>query len=235
MRTIAILPLKSFDVAKQRLSGTLGNGARQALVNAMFQDVLAALRRVERIDAIAVVTANSTAARAAAVEGVPVLDDPDEAGHNQAAAIGVGHALAEGFDRVLLVAGDTPLIDAGEVDALLDGCAAAGIGFAIVPDRHGAGTNGLLIAPPDAVAPSFGPNSRERHLRLAAEAGVAARVVDVPSLAPDLDTPEDLDVLTELLADPAFRARAPVTRGALLQLDRVRASAEAAGGRQPAA
>jgi len=235
MRTIAILPLKSFDLAKQRLAGALGNGARQALVNAMFQDVLAALRRVERIEAIAVVTANTTAARAAAVENVPVLDDPDEAGHDEAALIGVRHALAEGFDRVLLIAGDTPLIDAGEVDALLDGCAAERLGLAVIPDRHGTGTNGLLIAPPDAVAPSFGPGSRERHLRLAAEAGVTARAVDVPSLAPDLDTPEDLDALTALLADPAFRARAPVTRGALLQLDRVRASAEAASGRPPAA
>ncbi len=33
----------------------------------------------------------------------------------------------------------------------------------IVPDRHGTGTNALLLAPPQAIAPAFGPGSCERH------------------------------------------------------------------------
>src|SRR5207302_7322924 len=63
----------------------------------------------------------------------------------------------------------------------------------IVPDRHGTGTNALLLTPPDALAPSFGPGSCERHARQARAAGVAAEVVEVPSLATDIDTPEDLE------------------------------------------
>lgn len=222
MRTIAILPIKSFDPAKQRLAGLLGTGARQALVQAMFQDVLASLRRAGALDAIAVVTANPTAARAAHGDGVVVLDDGDEAGHNEAAALGVAYAVENGFERVLLVPGDTPLLDAGELDGLLRG---DGGGLAIVPDRHGAGTNALLISPPTAVAPAFGPGSRSRHERLAADAGVRCRVEALPSLAIDVDTPEDLAQLASMLEDPANRARARLTRGALRQLDRSRAAA----------
>jgi 2-phospho-L-lactate guanylyltransferase len=217
MRTIAILPIKSFGAAKQRLAGLLGSGARQALVQAMFQDVLASLRRAEGLDAIAVVTANPTAERAARGEGVVVLGDSEETGHNEAAAVGIAYAVEHGFERVLLVPGDTPLLDAGEVERLLatdDG------GLIVVPDRHGAGTNALLIAPPTAVAPAFGPGSRERHERLAADAGAPCRVAPLESLAVDVDTPEDLDELSTLLEDPDNRARARMTRGALRQLDR---------------
>lgn len=217
MRTIAILPIKSFGAAKQRLAGLLGTGARQALVQAMFQDVLASLRHVDGLDAIAVVTSNQAVERAARGEGVVVLADREEAGHNEAAAVGVAYAVDQGFGRALLVPGDTPLLDPDEIAALLNG---GDSGLVVVPDRHGAGTNALLIAPPAAVEPAFGPGSRERHERLAAAAGVACRVDAVPSLAVDVDTPEDLDVLTGLLADPANRAKASMTRGALSQLDR---------------
>ena len=55
MRTIAILPMKRFAEAKSRLATGIGGGARQALAQAMFADVLASLRRVEGLEAVAVV------------------------------------------------------------------------------------------------------------------------------------------------------------------------------------
>jgi 2-phospho-L-lactate guanylyltransferase len=223
MRTIAILPIKRFGAAKQRLARQLGSGARQALVQAMFQDVLAALRHVDGLDAIAVVTANATAARAAHGEGVIVLADSDESGHDEAAAVGIAYAVDQGFERVLLVPGDTPLLDGDEIEALLAGATADGPSLVLMPDRHGSGTNALLISPPTAVRPAFGPGSRERHEQLAASAGVRCRVDPLPSLAVDVDTPEDLDELTALLDDPANRALARLTRGALRQLERSRA------------
>ena len=89
------------------------------------------------------------------------MRDPDQPGQSQAAAIGIRYALAAGYERVLLVPGDTPLLDPAEVAALL---AQRGHAVAIVPDRHGTGTNALLLAPPDAIEPSFGPGSFERHV-----------------------------------------------------------------------
>ena len=62
----------------------------------------------------------------------------------------------------------------------------------VVPDRHGTGTNALVLDPPDAIEPSFGPDSCQRHQRLAGASGVHCEVVEVPSLALDVDTPDDL-------------------------------------------
>jgi 2-phospho-L-lactate guanylyltransferase len=221
MRTIAILPVKSFGAAKQRLAERLAPGSRQAVAQAMFSDVLSSLRHVDGLDRIAVVTADRTAESAAAGSGVQVLHDPEEAGQSQAALVGIHHAEAAGFDRVLLVPCDTPLLDPGELSSLLDRAAEASIAVAVVPDRHGTGTNALLLNPPDAIEPSFGEGSLERHVEAARSAGLTCAVDPLPSLVLDVDTADDLEVLSGQLGER--RGRAPVTRGALRQLDRSQA------------
>lgn len=218
MKTLAILPVKSFGAAKQRLAESLGAGSRQALAQAMFADVLSSIRRVPELDAIVVVTSDRSAESAAAADRLAVLRDSDEAGHSEAAMIGIRHALAEGYDRVVLVPGDTPLLRPAELAGLLTGASRV----VIVPDRHGTGTNALVLSPPDAIAPSFGPGSLARHVAAAEQAGVPHSVEDVPGLALDVDTPADL---AELIAELELRrGQAPSTRGTLRQLDRAGAT-----------
>jgi 2-phospho-L-lactate/phosphoenolpyruvate guanylyltransferase len=222
LRTIAILPVKSFGAAKQRLSVALGGGTRQALAQAMFADVLNSLRHVDEIEAIAVVTRDRTAEATALASEANVVWDQHETGQSDAAAAGVAHALAGGFDCVLLVPGDTPLVDPAELATLLARADEAELGAVIVPDRHGSGTNGLLLRPPDAIAPSFGPGSRERHAAAAEAAGLRWEVDPLPSLLVDVDTPEDLSEVATLVEER--RGLGSQTQGALRQLGRVRPS-----------
>jgi 2-phospho-L-lactate/phosphoenolpyruvate guanylyltransferase len=214
VRTAAILPVKSFGAAKQRLGSLLGSGSRHALAQAMFQDVLASLRKVEGVERI-VVVASEPSVEFAADEQVTLLEDEAQEGQSPAAAAGIHWAVASGFERVLLVPGDTPLLAPQEVDALL---ANSPEEVVIVPDRHGTGTNGLLLRPPTAIEPSFGPDSLKRHVAAAEAAGVAHRVEKLPSLVFDVDTSDDLAVVAEAIE--ASRAIAPRTRGALRQLER---------------
>jgi 2-phospho-L-lactate guanylyltransferase len=216
MRTHAILPIKSFDDAKQRLANGLTQGPRRALAEAMFSDVLTALRRARSVAQIVVVSSAHNAQRIAGGHGAAVIEDGD-AGHSEAAALGITHALEAGADRVLLVPGDCPLIDATQIDELI-AHAAADRSALIIPDRHGTGTNALLLTPPDGLTPSFGPGSCARHLELAKEQGVVGEVVVVQSLGLDIDTPEDLEVLRTTLE--ATHGGAAHTRGMLKQLSR---------------
>ena len=183
--TIAILPIKSFPRAKTRTE--LDAGPRAQLAESMAASVLQALAQVRGLDGIIVVTREPRAIALAG--GTIVVEDPDEVSHSAAALLGIAEARRRGARRVLLVPGDCPLLDAGEVDALL---AQAGPGVTVVPDRHGTGTNALVLDPPDVMVPSFGPGSCERHVAHAREAGADVRVVEVPSLAFDVDTPADL-------------------------------------------
>ena len=147
-----------------------------------------------------------------------VLHDGVGAGQSAATEIGIRYAVDERFERVLLVPGDTPLLNPPDLDEMLARCERDEIGVAIVSDRHGTGTNGLLIAPPDAFRPSFGDGSLERHLAQAREQGLVHRVEALPSLEHDVDTPGDLAALWDVV--DGSRRGAQRTRGALTQLDR---------------
>ena len=134
-----------------------------------------------------------------------MVEDPAEAGQSAAVARGIARAVAEGYERAMCIPGDCPALDPEEVAALLEGSPPAEV--VIVPDRHGTGTNGLLLTPPGAIAPSFGPDSCARHRQLAEDAGVPCRVERVPSLLLDIDTGADLAVLRERLAGGAGARR----------------------------
>ena len=209
MRTLTILPVKSFGRAKQRLQGGLDPELRELLAEAMFRDVLDALKATEEVDAVVVVTAGEIASAIAREHAVRVLNDREQ-GHNAAATIGIEAALEDGYERALLVPGDCPALDPEELDVLLARPVAPPSAL-IVPDRHGTGTNALLLTPPGALAPSFGPGSRERHAELAHAAGTHAEVVEVPSLALDVDTPEDLAALVAA-SDRALRTQVLLSR-----------------------
>jgi 2-phospho-L-lactate guanylyltransferase len=193
----------------------------------MFTDVLGALRRTQGIDSIAVVTGDISARALAAGDRIVLLDDDHQAGQSAATEIGIQYAEAEGYERVLLVPGDTPLLGPPELEDLLVRAERDALELAIVPDRHGTGTNGLLIRPPGAFEPSFGEGSLERHLAQARERGLVHRVEPLASLGHDIDTPADLAALWTIVDDS--RRGAQRTRGALGQLDRSGARAAVFG------
>jgi len=212
MRTVAILPVKSFGRAKQRLGHAFPD--RPALAAAMVADVLDALAAVPSLDGVIVVTAEPIAAEIARGLGASVVHDPAETGQSDAAARGVAAVLGvagEPAARVLLVPGDCPALDPDEVEALLARTAPV----VIVPDRHGTGTNALLLSPPDVMTPAFGEGSFARHSRLARAAGAEPDVADVRTLGLDVDTPDDLAALKRALE--AFPGGAVRTRALLDQ------------------
>jgi 2-phospho-L-lactate guanylyltransferase len=216
--TLAILPVKSFDAAKQRLAAELPPGVRRALAQAMCADVLLALRRARRVDEIVVVSGELDAGALASGHAVEMVDDPHDDGQSAAARLGIARAVERGFERVVLVPGDCPAVDPGELDTMLAHADSTERVVVIVPDRHGTGTNALLLAPPQIIDPAFGAGSFARHRDRARAAGLEPIVDELPSLGLDVDTPEDLAALRAALE--ATRTAAPNTRGMLRQLER---------------
>lgn len=204
MKATAILPVKRFGAAKQRLAIGLNEERRRALIAAMVGDVLAAVGEARSVERTIVVSSEPAAAELAAAAGAELLPDPDEGGHVGAARAGIARAVALGARCAVLVPGDCPLLDPRELDRLLTGIPDPYV--AVVPDRHGTGTNALALCPPGAIAPAFGEGSCARHVAAAREAGIAFGVEELPSLGLDLDTPADIVALTRALADHPGRA-----------------------------
>ena len=223
MRATAIIPVKRFGTAKQRLLEALDRPQRAALARAMLADVLDATLRAELVERVIVVTGERRAERVALRHGratrapLEVLRDPKDLGHPGAATLGIVRAKALGARCVALLPGDCPLLDPGELDSALWHMREDRV--AVVPDRHGAGTNALLLSPPDAIGPAFGPDSLTRHAERAQRAGYETAIEPLESLGLDVDTPDDLAALADLLeSDPG---RAPATSAELARQGRL--------------
>jgi len=201
----AILPVKRFNAAKQRLAAGLDGERRRTLMAAMVADVLEAIGAARTIERTILVTGDPAAQEMAAAAGAEVVPDPEDGGHVGAALAGIARAEADGAGCVVLLAGDCPLLDPRELDRLLTGLPERYVG--IVPDRHGSGTNALALSPPGAIVPAFGKGSCARHVALAREAGVPFGVEELGSLGLDLDTPADVIALTRELEARPGRAR----------------------------
>jgi 2-phospho-L-lactate guanylyltransferase len=217
MRTAAILPVKRFASAKSRLGASVEDTLRERLARAMVSDVLRALAESAAIERTIVVTCEESLRAAAERHGALMIEDTAELGQSAAVALGIARALGGGAERVLCVPGDCPALDPAELDALIDASDAQAQRphVVIVPDRHESGTNGLLLAPPEAIAPSFGADSRARHEALARDAHVACILERPSSLLLDIDTGADLAALRERLDGAA--GGAPLTRAVLAQ------------------
>jgi 2-phospho-L-lactate/phosphoenolpyruvate guanylyltransferase len=221
VRAAAILPVKRFETAKQRLGEALGSGSRAALAAAMFSDVVSALERSRMLQAIIVVSSEPAVADIVAGREVILIEDVSEKGQSHAARDGLARAASLGLDRAALVPSDCPLLEPAELEELFVR-AAAGADVVIVPDRHDTGTNALVVDPSGPFEPQFGPGSRQRHVDQAEMRRLSFAIERPLSLTIDVDTGDDLVALGVALE--RFHGRAPRTRGVLRQIERTRDS-----------
>jgi 2-phospho-L-lactate/phosphoenolpyruvate guanylyltransferase len=200
LHTTAIVPVKGLSVANGRLDGTLSEDERNELAEALFLDLIVKLPRSRCIDDVLIVTADASIARQARWFGHKALIQKADEGHSEAAAAGARAAMAEGAQRVAMLPVDCPMLDTDELDAHVGRSARTVL---IIPDRHGTGTNGLVLAPPDVFLPAFGPDSCSRHVSRARASGISFALEEVESMGLDLDTAEDYSLLRDrLLLDP---------------------------------
>ena len=202
-RVVAIVPVGAIEGAKSRLGGTLDAEERRDLVESMLGRTVRAALAAPGIAETLVVSPDREALQLAASLGARTLRQRSQ-GLNQGLREARDDAIAGGADAIVVVPIDVPLVSPEALAGLVAPLAAFGERPLVVlaPDRHGRGTNGLVLAPPDAIEFGFGGDSRAAHRECASQA--AARYVEVDGpLALDLDTPDDLLLVEELTTGTA--------------------------------
>lgn len=194
LRTCVIVPVKALDRAKLRLSRVLPDSVRQRLVLTMLEDVLAAVAGVVSRDGVIVVTPDARVAALARSSGATVVADPTAGDLNAAVATGIAYAAARGVGQALILPADVPLSTPEELRSLIQSRGGQP-GVTLAPSHDSNGTNGMLLAPPNAIAPCYGPGSYLQHLSQAMARRVDVNVVHLAGLARDIDEPADLAVL----------------------------------------
>jgi 2-phospho-L-lactate guanylyltransferase len=184
-----LVPIKNLADAKQRLSPVLNPGERFALAQAMCEDVLQALADWQGRPAVAVVTSDSFARDLAARFNFEVIAD-DNSGETSAIEMATAVCREHGASSTLVVPADIPLIEASELQKIVD--VAPIHGAVLVPDAAGRGTNAAWRSPSDLFPLRFGNDSFLPHKAAAKATGLPCVVLELPSIARDVDRPEDL-------------------------------------------
>lgn len=218
MRVI-VLPVRSLDESKSRLTPVLSPMERGALTLAMLEDVMDATAVMPGWETW-VVSPDDAVLEVAAIRGTRPI--PEEQGPLGAALIQAQtEAVAAGAQALTVLLPDTAMITPAALTRALHTLGPVVIG----PSADGVGTNLLVRRPCDTIAAHFGNDSFRRHLQAAAEAEVPAAVVESPEVGFDLDLPGDIltvlrsrrrtrtrDVLRELGAEPRFDPAAAANR-----------------------
>jgi len=200
----ALVPVKQREHCKMRLASELTVQSRIALVRSMLCAVLTAAREARWVRETVVISPE----RDAVAAEIQLLADAGES---------LNAALTEAYETMwqtgrrefVILPADLPRIRPEEIDTLVHAGRAGGC--ALAPDMAGTGTNALYLASPPPFAFQFGPDSCRRHLQEARRLGLAPRLICLPGLAFDLDTPADLAQwqLMDLPRSPSWPASLP--------------------------
>lgn len=196
-----VVPVKQFHLAKQRLSTVLSSDERAYLARMLLHDVLQSITNSPKVTQTVIVSRDLAAAEIANAFGCEFLRE-DEADLSQAVSQGAQFAKSQGATSFAMVPGDVPLVTADEITELLSNTPRLS-GISIVPDRHGTGTNGLVVRPINLMPFSFGEGSCQIHKNTARALGVSVTELRLGGLSLDIDTPNDLVSLLELAGDTA--------------------------------
>jgi 2-phospho-L-lactate guanylyltransferase len=196
-----IVPVKPFDLAKSRLASVMRPAKRATLSKALLAKTLGVLRVAPSVARMVVVSRDPAALALARQYDATTVT---EAGHpelNGAVRRAIMAVRALGAASVLVLPADLPQLEPADIEILV---AAAGYqpqAVVIAPDRHGRGTNALLLHPAEVIDVAFGPDSFRDHVRRSEARGVPVTVVERAGLALDLDTPDDWALVRDQLED----------------------------------
>jgi len=185
-----LVPIKNLTDAKQRLSPVLNPEERLALAQAMCEDVLQALADWQTRPAVAVVTSDPFARALAAHFNFDIIADDNNAGETSAIAMATAVCQQRGASSTLVIPADIPLIEVADLQKIA--AAAPPRGSVLVTDAAGRGTNAAWRSPADLFPLHFGNDSFRPHLAAAQATGLPCVILELPSIARDVDRPEDL-------------------------------------------
>lgn len=202
----AIVPVKPLRRGKSRLAAVLTEDERTDLNKRLLAHTLDTLTSVSELEHVLVVSRDPAALALARSYGARTVKENGQPRLNIALARATVLAKTYATRGVLVLPADLPLITTEDVRLMVKRAKDPPV-VVVAPDRHRQGTNALLISPAGLIEYQFGIGSFERHCELARQAGARLEIVDLPSLALDMDLPEDLDQVSEemehLTAEPS--------------------------------
>jgi 2-phospho-L-lactate guanylyltransferase len=193
-----IIPVKPLRLGKSRLSGTISEDDRISLNLKLLGHTLKTVSGMPEIGKVLVVSRDPNVLTIAREYEAKTILENGSPHLNTALERATAFAQMQSVRGVLILPADLPLLTESDIRSLIDIADNNPPVVVISPDRREDGTNALLISPAGLIEYDFGPGSFYRHCQRAKEACARLEVLKLPSLAFDLDIPEDLQLLDEM-------------------------------------
>jgi 2-phospho-L-lactate guanylyltransferase len=194
----AIVPVKPLRYGKSRLAEVLTPDERMDLNRRMLAHTLDTLTAMPEIEHVLVISRDQAALALARDYGARTVQENNSPQLNVALTRATIVAKNYATRGVLIVPADLPLITPEDVRVVLERAVDPPV-VVVAPDRRGDGTNALLVCPAGLIDYEYGPGSFQRHCKRAIKAGARLEICELPSLALDMDLPEDLELVSETL------------------------------------
>lgn len=194
----AIVPVKPLRRGKSRLATVLNPEERAGLNRALLVHTLDTLRATPEIEQILVVSRDTAALALAREHGARTVQEDGAPQLNLALARATVVARNYATRGVLIIPADLPLLTPHDIRYMLEFAKEPPV-VVVAPDHRRKGTNALLVCPVGLIDYDFGPDSFQRHCERAQNAGANLEICELPSLALDMDLPEDLELVSQQL------------------------------------
>ncbi len=194
----AIVPVKPLSLGKSRLAEVLTAEERADMNRRLLAHTLATLDAVSEIEHILVVSRDQAALALARQYGARTVQEMGAPQLNLALTRATVIAQTHTTRGVLIVPADLPLLTPEDIRAMLARATQPPV-VVVAPDHRHRGTNALLVCPAGLITYEFGPDSFRKHCESARQAGARLEICELPSLALDMDLPEDLALVSQTL------------------------------------
>ena len=196
-KTSILIPMRSINQGKTRLSNFLSPDKREKLIRLLFTQLLTKLKKLNfdfplMFSDVLVITPCAEVEKISKDFGVLVLKEKNLAGLNSALKSGVCWSSDNLYDSSLIIPGDIidPKIE--DIKKILEIGKRSRNSMIICPSTD-FGTNALFLSLPTKLNFKFGLNSFFEHQKEAEKISIKPIIAPLDSLKDDLDTGKDLE------------------------------------------
>ena len=194
MKIAAIVPVKTFSLAKTRLG--LSSQQKEDLCKIMLEELLHTLSISPQIEKTIIVTKEEKAIELGKKYNAIIIPDKEEKSVNNAVTLADKYLLENQFDASIVFPQDIPFIKTQDIDFMLNYKIPPNF-VIVVPSRRFDGTNALVRMPVDLMITHYDEDSYKIHMNTAKEYTRNVALVFVKRIMWDVDNMEDLKFLLE--------------------------------------
>ena len=189
MKTVAIIPVKSFSKAKTRLS--ISSEKTVDICKIMLNEVLQTISSTNKIDNTIIVSRDESAFDIGKKFNVIQVFDESESGVNNAISLVDDYISDSEFDTSVILPQDIPFFNTVDLDNLFSFFQKNSV--IIVPSRHFNGTNALLRNPAKIMTTRYDEGTYKSHLDQAKSSKIDLSLLLIRRLMLDIDAKVDIE------------------------------------------